>query len=193
MAVLIQPLLFGFLRELSEEAVEPLAASQPEPLPQRLRALGDEHRRDHEHKLREQRAARAAVRALGAWDVREMRDVRRLGTLGWVRRHTAAECVNPLQWLCDARGLTLQVVAQPMPNSARYTPSPADLDAIREAQRLIGNEELAERAYTSVSSIQRTLRGDGGYDAVRALLVRVAREVVAEEAAKAQPDTAKAA
>lgn len=71
-----------------------------------------------------------------------------------------------------------------MPNSARYTPSPADLDAIREAQRLIGNEELAERAYTSVSSIQRTLRGDGGYDAVRALLVRVAREVVAEEAAK---------
>lgn len=71
-----------------------------------------------------------------------------------------------------------------MPNSARYTPSPADLDAIREAQRLIGNEALAERAYTSVSSIQRTLRGDGGYDAVRALLVRVAREVVKEHEAK---------
>lgn len=68
-----------------------------------------------------------------------------------------------------------------MPNSAKRILSTEDLDAIRRAQATVGNDALAEHAWTSVSSIQRTLRGQGGYDAVRRSLLLASREVLREK------------
>lgn len=67
-----------------------------------------------------------------------------------------------------------------MPNSAKHELTESDLDTIRHAQEAIGNNALAARAWTSVSSIQRTLRGQGGYDGVRLCLLLTSRDVLRE-------------
>lgn len=67
-----------------------------------------------------------------------------------------------------------------MPHSGKLKLSEGEIAQIREAQKRIGNSALATRASISVSTIQRTLRGEGGYDALRSCLLAAARAVLAE-------------
>lgn len=67
-----------------------------------------------------------------------------------------------------------------MPHSAKHELIQADLDTITAAQHAVGNDTLAARAWTSVSTIQRTLRGQGGYDSARLALLLTSRDVLRE-------------
>ena len=67
-----------------------------------------------------------------------------------------------------------------MPHSAKHELNEADLRTITAAQHAVGNDALAARAWTSVSTIQRTLRGQGGYDSARLSLLLTSRDVLRE-------------